>query len=834
MTPTAHNRAGGAIASKPKATRRVAIDHAGKLLRAATDMKSIPQSATVYNPTGPGAEYLAARGISEITRDFFHIRPNGTGWLYPANADQPDLTRFKGYPGTEPKYKWHPRKPADLVMLYDPNGTLAAEIAGARGSLILCEGEPDVWALAEAGIFNATATMLGAATVPAWLVDEVIRLGARQVVMYPDRDPAGAAYAAKVTAALESRGVKVEARELPATLGEKGDINDLLLAVGPEGLQAALEACGPAALPDVTPVAVSPRFEAYSGPQTDASGLFEQWALEVERQAVATWQIAPPKANGWSRRNFSAPQREDRRASATWNYTRHGYKDHGTGAFFNTHEVAALIGFEPWQDYKARQRPAPRPESAAAARFALGMPYTLTKRLNMAARLFGLPSQTPAALVWHLWHLLPAETAQSGDPVTLTSLRGDYAAMGHKLSRKVAETGLNQLAEWGAVTRIDSPNCGCDPSASEYCSFCNLYLKELNKYRTQKEQYSRRGKPPTLYLFNPIPEALGAFVDRYAALIAASTYGMTPANAELVWRDLTADEARIADHVRSPLYERAASDRERAAAIYERDLERLQGDADRILNGARYYPAPLVADVQITSPKAYVTALAAGLIARGGNEGATTTALRGLTGRSGGTIARMVQRGDLEAVQVPQERAKPLSDLSPHEKGLVKRTEGDRAILWASTVYKLAERATKSERTWAEQRNAAQRRIAGLRRAHRPQEHKAKQVVFRRAQVEHRDPVAEWQRLQLTMGLPAGVTPHDPETGELYEPGQLFRLAADHIAKHGRVTPAQAPAPEPVVVPLSRLTIERKPAPMPPARLYGGLWNGGAVAGPEF
>ena len=753
-------------------------------------------------PTGPGAEYLAARGISEITRDFFHIRPNGTGWLYPANADQPDLTRFKGYPGTEPKYKWHPRKPADLVMLYDPNGTLAAEIAGARGSLILCEGEPDVWALAEAGIFNATATMLGAATVPAWLVDEVIRLGARQVVMYPDRDPAGAAYAAKVTAALESRGVKVEARELPATLGEKGDINDLLLAVGPEGLQAALEACGPAALPDVTPVAVSPRFEAYSGPQTDASGLFEQWALEVERQAVATWQIAPPKANGWSRRNFSAPQREDRRASATWNYTRHGYKDHGTGAFFNTHEVAALIGFEPWQDYKARQRPAPRPESAAAARFALGMPYTLTKRLNMAARLFGLPSQTPAALVLHAWQLISRDVLPDGAPVTQADFRKAAESAGFELSRETVNRGFQQLAEWGAGALISPPNCDHDSGAK--CAICNLYLKTLNKYRLQKTHLAS-GRKPTLFLFNPVSVAMRGFVDRYTGLIAALRYGDTPANAELVWRDLTADEARLANRLSAPLYEATASAREKAAALFEADLTYLRADAARIVAGERYHVPPLGSG-RIDSPAAYVRALVAGAIQAAGKEGVKSYTLRGLTGISRATLARAVD--DLAALSLPQERQARLSDLTPRDLALVKRTDGEKAVLHAPSVIKLAERATDAERERAERHAAAQKRRAALRRAHHPETHsdspiqnvakelqarQVKEATRRRKEAGPADFVREWQRLQLDLRLPADLPRHDPATGELYAPGQLFSLAAAHLAGAGQKRPADAP-----------------------------------------
>jgi len=807
MTTTANDHGGSVTEST-----------AGQLSGVAADMLILPQNSRNHNAQSThnthaapssatnarGAELLAARGLSDVTRAYFGIEGRRDGWLYPASADHP-APRFKGYPDTQTRYKWPNGKP-EALRFYDPRGNLAAEIARAGGVLFLAEGEPDVWALHEGGIRNATATMLGAATLPAWLVEELQRLGVQRVIVYPDRDSAGGLFAAKIKQALAETRIAFEARALPDALGAKSDINDLLLAVGADSLKAALEACGPASLPDVTPVGAAPRGEAYSGPQTDASGLFEQWAVEVERAALAAWNIAPPKANGWSRRNFSAPTREDRRASCTWDYTRHGYKDHA-GPFYNTHEVAEQLGFTPWADWKAQRAPILRPESAPSAakeitRFALGMPYTLTKRLNMAARLFGLPSQTPAALVLHAWQLISRDVLPDGAPVTQADFRKAAESAGFELSRETVNRGFQQLAEWGAGALISPPNCDHDSGAK--CAICNLYLKTLNKYRLQKTHLAS-GRKPTLFLFNPVSVAMRGFVDRYTGLIAALRYGDTPANAELVWRDLTADEARLANRLSAPLYEATASAREKAAALFEADLTYLRADAARIVAGERYHVPPLGSG-RIDSPAAYVRALVAGAIQAAGKEGVKSYTLRGLTGISRATLARAVD--DLAALSLPQERQARLSDLTPRDLALVKRTDGEKAVLHAPSVIKLAERATDAERERAERHAAAQKRRAALRRAHHPETHsdspiqnvakelqarQVKEATRRRKEAGPADFVREWQRLQLDLRLPADLPRHDPATGELYAPGQLFSLAAAHLAGAGQKRPADAP-----------------------------------------
>ena len=81
--------------------------------------------------------------------------------------------------------------------------------------------------------------------------------------------------------------------------------------------------------------------------------LYERWCVEVvEQTAIRTWVITPPNGKQLSRRNFSSPLRDDHKPSAQWSYTAHGFKDYGTGEFYNTQVVAALLGVQAWEDFK--------------------------------------------------------------------------------------------------------------------------------------------------------------------------------------------------------------------------------------------------------------------------------------------------------------------------------------------------------------------------------------------------------------------------------------------------------------------------------------------------
>lgn len=143
----------------------------------------------------------------------------------------------------------------------------------------------------------------------------------------------------------------------------RGDIpNEPPATVDAAALLAAYDAVTKAPAPAATPEdRTLPESSPRSDLPSDFKDLYERWCVEVvEAAAVRTWNIAPPNGNGWSRRNFRSPVRDDgQNADCSWSYTAHGFQDFATGDFHNTQQVADLLGVQTWDDFKAEHRPAP-------------------------------------------------------------------------------------------------------------------------------------------------------------------------------------------------------------------------------------------------------------------------------------------------------------------------------------------------------------------------------------------------------------------------------------------------------------------------------------------
>ncbi len=326
-----------------------------------TKKKIIPQTARKKQPLSSELisrwrAQLHDRGITDQVIDRAGIRPAPHGWLYPID---PNITarRLKAYPGQRgPKYQWKPGKPHN-ARFYDPAGDLVDHVAAAAGVLILAAGEPDVWACWSAGIYNVTCTLHGEGTIPPWLIEQLIALQVHQVEIWPDCDRAGMNHAIKVRAALAASGIALAVYALPFELGSKGDLNHLLIQVGLGSFRAALESCElltrPA--PEMSTQVDKPR---RSDLPSDYSDLYERWCVEiVEAAAIQAWNITPANGKNLSRRNFSSPLREDRKPSAQWNYTAHGFKDYATGDFHNTATCGELLGVQSWEDFKQQHAP---------------------------------------------------------------------------------------------------------------------------------------------------------------------------------------------------------------------------------------------------------------------------------------------------------------------------------------------------------------------------------------------------------------------------------------------------------------------------------------------
>lgn len=161
------------------------------------------------------------RLISDATAKHFGIVETDAGWVYP--SPDPVYRRRKAYPDRPdaPKFSWVKGGAPGSDMVYGLD-----EHKGAT-SLYLCEGEPDVWTMHEAGI-PAVSFMAGAGTPPsetalASLYEAMT--GDREVRIVYDRDEAGEKGAHVVRKLLEEHGFAVKVFLVPEQAGN--DVSDI-------------------------------------------------------------------------------------------------------------------------------------------------------------------------------------------------------------------------------------------------------------------------------------------------------------------------------------------------------------------------------------------------------------------------------------------------------------------------------------------------------------------------------------------------------------------------------------------------------------------------------
>lgn len=322
-----------------------------------TGIRSRPRSAPkAITPLWKA--YLAKRGLSERTIEHFSITPRGEGWQYPVHPAVAAL-RWKAFDSTStPKYLWLPGKP-DGVRFYDCAATLRDEVAMADGVLWLASGEPDVWALWEGGIRNATCLFDGEARrMPPWLAPDLEQLGVRELHLAPDRDPTGMRFVIHISRALSRTAIRIIMHKLPFPPRSKGDIGRLLVEVGASYLKATLWTL-PAFEAAFEPSDASrkPSFVQLPLPNLfpDQRDLYERWSVDlVEASALRMWNISPPDKKGFSK-NFLCPFHPDRHPSAGWNYNTHGIYCFACGAH-STQEVADLLGVPSWEAFREDHR----------------------------------------------------------------------------------------------------------------------------------------------------------------------------------------------------------------------------------------------------------------------------------------------------------------------------------------------------------------------------------------------------------------------------------------------------------------------------------------------
>ena len=179
---------------------------------------------------GTLAELASARQLTvETLSETWGVTADKKGWRIP--VDDPDASgfrRFKRYPwAAGPKYWWQPKgcPASDLVYAL-------SKVPADTKELMVAAGEPDVWALQQAGI-AAVSFLAGENAAPSEKAIEKLKAALPQLasVQIPyDLDPAGVKGGLKVGSALVKAGLTVDIITLPDDLPEGGDVTDLWLS----------------------------------------------------------------------------------------------------------------------------------------------------------------------------------------------------------------------------------------------------------------------------------------------------------------------------------------------------------------------------------------------------------------------------------------------------------------------------------------------------------------------------------------------------------------------------------------------------------------------------
>lgn len=214
------------------------------------------------------------------------------------------------------KYTYIPKDSQDIYTqhYYYVLPGLRHAIGQDGGTLYLTSGEPDTLVFRAAGSEN-TANLYGEDHFPVTFKEDLLALGVQRLVTFHDLDAPGEKWADRIASYLSESGIEVFQYNLPAELGEHGDINKLWQKVSfdREKFWDIL-----ANLPEYTPKSL----EAVQTGQdkrefTDADKeRFQPYCDEIVRRLGV--DLATEKASGFCR-NVKCPFHADDSASAAWN-----------------------------------------------------------------------------------------------------------------------------------------------------------------------------------------------------------------------------------------------------------------------------------------------------------------------------------------------------------------------------------------------------------------------------------------------------------------------------------------------------------------------------------
>lgn len=548
---------------------------------------SITQSDIRQN-TPAWRRILHDRGLSDATIHHFRIGvqriEKDSAWTYPVREGE-RRKKAKMLPSGDPenpyphgKYRWSPTKPPDLHY-YDPDGKLAQRVQRANGVLYLATGEVDVWSLWEAGVHNATCTLMGEGAIPAGFIDELQRIGTREVRYYADCDTTGRKAADKLYHAFNASGVRFTAYQLPGEPDSGEDINALLQTNGAQPLLSVLESCDVLPEPDTVPPERPQHDQLVDLPSSSTE------RAEVERRTraeIAHRLVKRGKKVGYYECPLEhGPDGKDFLFSAEPDAPIGGCQGKHASELTRWVDLAAHLDIDVTQiardvarEYRKDHTPTIAGPLPPVRHFRDGMPLGFMQFLNGAhlnqwfkVDRGDVANRRGVAAVLYQWYELVTEGTVTPDQALSASDLETLSADRRGLSYATINTALER-------------------GAGEFFEFCTLYKNNTVSLIGTKTQ-KNRGRPGNYYRLRPISEAWQAFIDHLEPLmwraLMVHEYPDVPAEAldNADWlitnAGATYDDIGAIDDMCQPLYVEYDAQRQAAVQRHNARIAYLRG-----------------------------------------------------------------------------------------------------------------------------------------------------------------------------------------------------------------------------------------------------------------
>ena len=271
---------------------------------------------------------LAERRITPEVIAVFDIQPFGNGWKYPIPNGS---YRWKNADShAADKYIWLDGKPETANFYHAQD--IASAIDGAGVTCWFVSGEADVWAMQSAGIPHVMSEYTEAHVsqeLPAYLES----MGVNVLYIAPDLDSTGERWARLIAQTLQESSIELDARRLPDTLGDKGDIGKAWAGYTKRQ-------------PFERWLLGLPRFTPEPEPLPEhKTPLLDTAVIPIGyRQLIADiLQATEYQGDGFTKKNVCCPFHKDEHPSASLHHEK-GLYCHTCGRWFTWNETGIKIG----------------------------------------------------------------------------------------------------------------------------------------------------------------------------------------------------------------------------------------------------------------------------------------------------------------------------------------------------------------------------------------------------------------------------------------------------------------------------------------------------------